>query len=103
MLLLVTIITSLFWSTSYQCDVDCHKLFQVPGRWTRQNSLVPSIALMCSINSTCSVDIKEVMRNCTENLEQAEFFTGDLYFSCMDHKLGKSSCYLIYSLLCYWA
>ena len=101
--LLLLVVTYTFLSLSYQCDIGCNKFPRVPPRWTHQDNLVPNIALGCSVNGTCSLDIKELVNNFTQQLEQAAFLNIDLYLSCIsaDSRLGKL--FHVIMLRCLWA
>ena len=72
--------------SSLQCDVNCERLSKIPPRWDYDGQEVPSIALMCEVNSECRLDINTLIKNYTDRLETSVYTSVDLYFMCTTEK-----------------
>ena len=78
-------------TSSFECDINCSKLKHVPPRWNYNGTVVPIYAYECLMNSSCHLDIGELLRNNTDNdkTNSSLFITVDLYIDCNGADLGK--------------
>ena len=72
------------------CEKECTVLHMVPPRWNHKSTDIPTVALMCTVKSQCSLDVNELLKNYTEMVRPATYTSVDLYFNCTSKaKVGK--------------